>query len=328
LDKLSDEFLDSVFGGQDVVMGDGDVEMADAEVVDDRKLGDPNPPEVKEAVTRSLVTEIMEMGFTELRAEKALFKTDNASLEHAMNWLADHAEDADIDLPLPRPGIIAPPKPKMSKEEAAQKVQELQQRLRVKRAAEEKESEKEKERMRVESMKNMIESSARLKEEERKRAIEQQLREKEEAAAHRAQLKEQLRLDYIERFGCEPPAEEEEDVQKIKEMTSKDKVVFYISKLKKGYKDSDREGLKTCLSTLKIYIKNLYENPQDVKFKKLKLENKAFQSRVAPFEGSMELLDVLGFEKKDDCLEQRKSVPDGFLCSNALKFLDLLIGQL
>merc|ERR1719326_2519673 len=150
----------------------------------------------------------MEMGFTELRAEKALFKTDNASLEHAMNWLADHAEDADIDLPLPKPGIVAPAKPKMSKEEAAEKAAELQRRLREKRAQEEKISEKEKERMRVESTKMMIEANERLKEEERKRAFEQLRIEKEAHERDRAALKEQLRLDYINRFGKEPPPEE------------------------------------------------------------------------------------------------------------------------
>eukprot|EP00434_Breviolum_minutum_P041490 symbB.v1.2.036907.t1/scaffold5321.1/size28434/2 len=32
---------------------------------------------------------------------------------------------------------------------------------------------------------------------------------------------------------------------------------------------------------------------------------------------SQDVLDVLGFEKKEDCLEQRKSTPDGFLCGKA-----------
>merc|ERR1712050_285623 len=122
--------------------------------------------------------------------------------------------------------------------------------------------------------------------------------------------------------------EEEEKEKEIKEKSSKDQVAFYLSKLKKKYKDSDPEGLKTCLSTLKIYIKNLADNPQDPKFKKLKLENKAFQSRIAPYDGAIDFLDVVGFEKKEDCLEQRKSIPDGWLCGNAIKFLDLMISQL
>mmetsp|Transcript_53563 Transcript_53563/g.156129 ORF Transcript_53563/g.156129 Transcript_53563/m.156129 type:complete len:486 (+) Transcript_53563:85-1542(+) len=334
VDKLTDELLDSIAasGSGDVAMGDAnaDVAMTDAAeaVPDDRKPGDPNPPEIKEKVNQDLVKQIMEMGFSELRAEKALYKTDNAGLEHAVNWLSDHAEDADIDLPLLKPAPPPPEKPKMSKEEAEAKAMELQKKLRAKKAEEEKLSEKEKERMRIESTKMMVEANEKLKEEERARAMEQMKREKEEHERHKAELKEQLRRDYIDRFGKEPPPEEEEKEKAIKEKSSKDQVAHYLSKLKKTYKDTDKEGLKTCLSTLKIYIKNLQDNPQDPKFKKLKLENKAFQTRIAPYDGAIDLLDVMGFEKKDDCLEQRKSVPDGWLCGNAIKFIDLIVSQI
>jgi len=330
VDKLTDEFLASVesSGSGDVVMADasgGDVEMVDAEP-DDRKIGDPNPPEVKKMVHPEWLKELTtEMGFPELRAEKALYCTENASLEAAIEWLTQHAEDADIDLPLKKP---APPKPKMSKEEAQAKAAELQKKIREKKLQEEKLSEKEKERQRVESTKAMVEASERLKEEERKREIERQRREKEQAEKDRKELKEKMRLDYIERFGKEPPPEEEEHEKSIKEKSTKDQVAFYLGKLKKNYKDSNPEGLKTCLSTLKIYVKNLQDNPQDPKFKKLKLDNKAFQSRIAPFDGAIDFLDAMGFEKKEDCLEQRKSVPDGWLCGNAIKFIDLLLGQL
>jgi len=338
VDKITDEFLDSVLkpaasGSEDVVMGDGDVVMTDAAAaeapVEERKIGDPNPPEIKEKVNKELLNQLInDMGFSELRAEKALYKTDNAGIEHAVNWLAEHGEDADIDLPLPKPGVEPPPKPKMSKEEAEAKALELQTRLRQKRAEEEKLSEKEKERMRVESTKMMVEANEKLKEEERKRALEQQRREKEEHEKHRAELKEQLRQDYIERFGCEPPDEEAEKEKSIKEKSAKDQMLYWINQLKKNHKDTNPEGLKTCLSTLRIYIKNLQDNPQEVKFKKLKLDNKAFQTRVAPFKEAFELLDVMGFDNKGDCLEQRRSVPDGWLCGNCVKFIDLLLTQI
>lgn len=320
LDKITDEFVEEALASLgDVVMTDAsaDVEMA----VDDRKVGDPNPPEIKEKINQDLLMQVMEMGFSELRSEKALYKTDNVSLEHAVNWLAEHAEDADIDLPLLKP---APVKPKLSKEEAEAKALELQKRLREKRAAEEKE--KEKEAQRKESTKMMAIAAEKAKEEDRKRAIEQQMREKDEHEKHRAELKERLRQDYIERFGCEPPEEKDEEV--VKEKTSKEQLAFHLNKLKKTYKDTNVEGLKTCLNTLKVYIKNLHENPLEAKFKKLKLENKAFQTRIVPFDGALDVLDVLGFEKKEDCLEQRNSTPDGFLCGQAIKFIDLMLGQI
>jgi hypothetical protein len=334
IDKITEDFLDTVAvaggagGSGDVVMVDAgaDAVMADAEP-DERKPGDPNPPEIKEKVNQELLKQIVEMGFDEMKAEKALYKTDNASLEHAVNWLGDHAEDADIDLPLKKPPPPPPEKPKMSKEEAEAKARELQEKLRLKRLQEEKLSEREKERMRIESTKMMVEASQKLQEEERARAIEQRNREKAEHDRHKAELKEKLRQDYIERFGCEPPDEAAEQEKALKEKSSKDQVAHWLSGLKKKYKDDNPEGLKTCLSTLKVYIKNLMDNPQDPKFKKLKLENKAFQSRIAPFEGAIEFLDVMGFEKKEDCLEQRKSIPDGWLCGNAIKFIDLILGQ-
>merc|ERR1711976_461284 len=67
LDKLTDEFLESAFtssGVTDVVMGDGDVEMAPADPPG--QLGDPNPPEIKEKVNKDMLKTLMEdMGFTE-----------------------------------------------------------------------------------------------------------------------------------------------------------------------------------------------------------------------------------------------------------------------
>jgi len=328
LDKLTLEFLETAFASADVPMSDGDVVMADAApVVDERKPGDPNPPEIKENVKAELVKELIEMGFDEMKAEKALFKTDNQGVQFAVNWLAEHENDADIDLPLLPPPKAPPPKPKMSPEEAAAKAEELQKKMRDKKKLEEKISDKEKERMRVESVKMMNEASEKLKDEERKRRIAQDLREKEQHEKEKAALKEQLRQDYIDRFGVEPPPEETGE-KEIKEKTSKDQLTYWLNQLKKNHKDGDVEALKTCLSTLRIYTKNLMENPVEVKFKKLKLENKAFQTRVASFSEAIEVLSVLGFDKKEDCLEQRKSVPDGWLCGNAIKFIDLMLGQL
>eukprot|EP00284_Hemiselmis_tepida_P004954 CAMPEP_0174945216 /NCGR_PEP_ID=MMETSP1355-20121228/80988_1 /TAXON_ID=464990 /ORGANISM="Hemiselmis tepida, Strain CCMP443" /LENGTH=50 /DNA_ID=CAMNT_0016192573 /DNA_START=36 /DNA_END=185 /DNA_ORIENTATION=+ len=48
--------------------------------------------------------QLKDMGFPELRAERGLWLTGNSSLEAAVNWLAEHSEDADIDEPL----MVAP----------------------------------------------------------------------------------------------------------------------------------------------------------------------------------------------------------------------------
>ncbi|OLQ05639.1 hypothetical protein AK812_SmicGene11154 [Symbiodinium microadriaticum] len=173
------------------------------------------------------------------------------------------------------------------KEEAEAKALELQKRLREKRAPmlsfskaeEERKSEKEKavagEQQRKESTRMMVEAQEKAKEEEI-------VTGKEEHERHRAELKERLRQDYIDRFGCEPPEEKDnggdagDDADDDDDGSGDcDQLAFHLNKLKKTYKEA--------------------------KFKKLKLDNK-------------DALDILGFEKKEDCLEQRKSTPDGFLC--------------
>jgi len=326
VDKVDDAFLNEAFENTgDVVMGDGDVVME--EEPDTRQVGDPNPEEVKAAVNQESLKSLIEMGFAEVRSEKALYLRDN-NLEHAVAWLGEHGEDADIDLPVkPKPKVIE--KPKLSAEEAEAKADAMLKAHRKKKAEEEEISAKDKERMRVESTKMMVEAADRQKEEDRKRAFAQIALEKEAHDRDRLRLKEELRLDYINRFGKEPPAEEEEaaKVKGLKDKPLREQLLHWLGKLKK-HKDSNPAGLKTCLNTLKVYGTNLKDNPTEAKFKTLKVENKAFQTRIVPFEEAMEILQVIGFDNKDGVLTQRTSVPDGFLIGEMIKFSDLMLGQL
>lgn len=109
-------------------------------------------------------------------------------------------------------------------------------------------------------------------------------------------------------------------------------VALNLGRLKQTYKNSQAEGLKTCLSTLKVYITNWRDNPQEAKFNTLKLDGKTFSTKVAPFDGAIKLLVLLGFERKmvhgEDVLQQRSSAPDGRLCGHALEHIDLILKQL
>lgn len=51
----------------------------------------------------SIVSAIVDMGFSELHAQKAAINTNNAGVEPAMNWIFEHSTDADIDTPLEQP---------------------------------------------------------------------------------------------------------------------------------------------------------------------------------------------------------------------------------
>ncbi|KAJ1921428.1 ubiquitin C-terminal hydrolase Ubp14 [Mycoemilia scoparia] len=59
----------------------------------------PEPP--KAEIDEAALAEIMSMGFPEVRCRKALIKTNNTGSEAALNWLFEHMDDPDIDVPEP-----------------------------------------------------------------------------------------------------------------------------------------------------------------------------------------------------------------------------------
>jgi len=217
----------------------------------------------------------------------------------------------------------------LTKEEAEKAALELQARLKSEREAREKLEAKDREKARIESEKMMRETQAKLEEEQRARDIAQVKREKAEHEKHAAQLKEQLRLDYIERFGHEPPPEEEQAKDDIKSKPSKQQVTFWLQNMRKNHQETNTAGLKVCLNTLKLYLGNAKANPDDPKYHKLKKENKAFSERVAPFPEALELLRVCGFKDTvDPAFMAIESQVDGWLLGEALKFIDLILGKL
>ena len=80
----------------------------------------------------------------------------------------------------------------------------------------------------------MRETAAEMAEAQKKRDIEERDRLKREHDAHAAQLKEQLRLDYIERFGKEPPPEETFE-DKVQEKSAKQQCAYWVNTMKKNY---------------------------------------------------------------------------------------------
>ncbi|KDD72081.1 hypothetical protein H632_c3895p0, partial [Helicosporidium sp. ATCC 50920] len=98
-------------------------------------------------VNQEMVAELEGMGFASNRAIRALHFSGNASVEAAVAWLADHAEDADVDEEL----LIAkePVKPKLTPEEAKAAAAELVRKAKERRLAEEAETEALRERERI-----------------------------------------------------------------------------------------------------------------------------------------------------------------------------------
>jgi len=167
-------------------------------------------------VTKESVDQLVEMGFTQLRAEKALVKTSNAGLESAINWLTDHLDDADIDEPLE-----TPPEMKTQEEvdalaassmgggssssqltpaEKKAKLDEALAKARAKKAGTSVEEYKQMERARREDGKQLLAARREQEDQQRKRDLEMRQREKREFEEERRKLREKLAADKEERI--------------------------------------------------------------------------------------------------------------------------------
>lgn len=58
----------------------------------------------------------------------------------------------------------------------------------------------------------------------------------------------------------------------------------------------DREKVKVAVDIISKYVDNIYKNPTEEKYRKIKVSNKIFQEKVSSVEGSREFLQAVGFE--------------------------------
>ena len=59
-------------------------------------------------MSAELVGQLQGMGFSRNKAVRAAHATGTESVEQAVNWIVEHAEDADVDTPLLLPKARAP----------------------------------------------------------------------------------------------------------------------------------------------------------------------------------------------------------------------------
>ncbi|KFH14566.1 PUB domain-containing protein [Toxoplasma gondii MAS] len=293
-----------------------------------------NPAFVAQHISMEQADQLVDFGFPRLRAEKALFhirqQPGGGGIEAAVEWLEVHAEDEDIDEPIkeeekPKEKVV------LTEEEAQRRAYELQKKLREDRIEREKKEAIEREKLRLAQTKAMLEQNAKLEEEQRKRQLAQLQKEKEDHKRERERQRQLLREEYRERFGCEMPEEddatEEGAAARLKKMNGKEKVAYWCNRLMKKYRKDQKEQLRVCFTTVRVYCLNAKDHPLEEKYLKIRKENNAFKSRVLPFEGALELLDVCGFKDTGDFLAI-SGQPDGFVLGQALKFLDVLLEQL
>ncbi|XP_017891285.1 UBX domain-containing protein 6 [Ceratina calcarata] len=57
-----------------------------------------------------------------------------------------------------------------------------------------------------------------------------------------------------------------------------------------------REKVEACVETLGKYLENIINNPEEEKYKKIRMQNRIFQERVVPVNGASEFLNAAGFQ--------------------------------
>ncbi|KAH7576371.1 hypothetical protein JRO89_XS01G0046600 [Xanthoceras sorbifolium] len=213
-------------------------------------------------VDRKLLRELEAMGFPLSRAAKALHYSGNAGLEDAVNWIIDHENDADIDqIPLVAVNIeINSSEPECTTEEIKMKVKELRDRAHQKK--EEKKSERESEKV------------------ERRRALGF------------------LSENPAPVNPSTPTVQKKMNLLSVMSVTKAEHMRECLRSLKQNHKGDDAR-VKRAFQTLLIYVGNVIKNPNEEKFRKIRVGNPLFQDRVGSMKGGIEFLELCGFERTE-----------------------------
>lgn len=196
--------------------------------------------------------------------------------------------------------------------EAAKRKREEEAHAEIQKQEQERER-KEREERRLEEEARRLEAEAKAKEQEL--ALQEKRRQSREAEDLQREREEAEARSRTTLVASTEKAE--------RKASDGDDLVHALGVLRKTYKDSDPAGLVTCLKTLEKYIDNLAQNPHEAKFQRINCENPSFQSRVAVFDGAIDVLRACGFTKEG---AQLVGTPDcASLCRNALTKVRVMI---
>ncbi|KAJ0110950.1 hypothetical protein Patl1_01576 [Pistacia atlantica] len=178
-------------------------------------------------------------------------------------------------------------------------------------------------RERIRAGKELFEAKRIAEDNERKRFIALKEAEKEEEKRARENVLQKLEADKLERrqkLGLPsenraavdrsiPVVQDKMNSLPVLHMTKLDHMRECLRHLRRNYKDEDAR-VKMAFQTLLIYVGNVVKNPNEEKFRKIRLSNPIIpdsltlsflinfeQQRVGSLEGGIEFLELCGFER-------------------------------
>uniref|UniRef100_M1CJX4 Ubiquitin-associated /TS-N domain-containing protein n=1 Tax=Solanum tuberosum TaxID=4113 RepID=M1CJX4_SOLTU len=225
---------------------------------------------------------------------KSLLFSGNSSLEAAVNWIVDHEDETYNDeMPMER---IRAGKERLATKRMAEENE--RKRFEAQRKTEKEEERRARERIRQKLQQDMADRKARLGSSLNSGTSLKSIKTSE------PETKNPLKVDSAMLSG--------------NLITKKEVLMECLRSLRRQHKEEDMK-VQRAFKTLLVYVRNIVSNPDDGKFRKIRLSNPAFQARVGLFKEGVQFLELCGFERaeKGDFLVLRSDKVDMALLRSA-----------
>lgn len=299
-----------------------------------------------------VIEEMISFGFSKEAAEKALKDSGGTTVDDVLEWIETTGSPETLNELSMRYGSKeievdngtgaasgnfskendtdankGATKKELTPDEIQEKVLALQKKIRQRKMQKEKEEAIEREKKRILTMKELQERKRQMEEQEKQMLIEARIREKYEHAKEKERQLEKFKLEYKERFGVEYKEEiKKKTIDQLSENEKREEIGILINSLKNKYKDKKKE-LVTSLNILKTYFTNIKNNILEKKYQSIRKENKVFSEKINIYDEMLQVMLLVGFVDSGEHYTL-KGVPNTYLLSNAVRFIDLAIRNL
>lgn len=164
-------------------------------------------------------------------------------------------------------------------------------------------------RERIRASKDLMEAKRTIEENQRKRMMESRKADQEEEKQARERIRQRIEDDKAERRrrlglpqenpGASVPIVTPTKIKPVEPVVTSEQLSDCLRTLKKKHKDDSARVTRAFQILLKI-IANIVKNPEEEKFRRIRLSNPVFKDRVGNLQGGVEFLELCGFQKLRD----------------------------